>query len=126
MNLIPFFLADEDIDAVLASWRKADPGNRERMLIFGAIGMVTLLAMAWAVFLRKRRHRRRELHHSHSHSSRPAEVAKAPAAGDAAALPEKRRHRRRSRRKHRARNPTLAETGGLPPIREEDPPEPQT
>ena len=126
MKRMPFFLADEDVDAVLASWRKADPGSREHMLIFGAIGLVTLLVMAWAVFLRKRRRRRRELHHSHSHSSRPAEVAKVPAAEDAAAPPEKRRHRRRSHRKHRSRNPTLAETGGLPPIREEDPPEPQT
>ena len=86
MNLMPFFLADEEIDAVLASWRKADPGSREHMLIFGAIGLVTLLAMAWAVFLRKRRRRRRELH-SHSHSSSPADVAKVSAAGDAAASP---------------------------------------
>ena len=125
MNLIPCFLAADDVDAVLASWRKAPPGSREHMLIFGAIGLVTLLVMAWAVFLRKRRRRRRELHHSHSHSSRPADVVKVPAAGDAVAPPEKRRHRRRHR-KHRSRNPTLAETGGLPPIREEDPPEPQT
>lgn len=31
------------------------------------------------------------------------------------------RHRRR-RQEHRPRNPTLAETGGLPPLRPEDPP----
>ena len=31
------------------------------------------------------------------------------------------RHRRR-RREHRPRNPTLAETGGLPPIRADKPP----
>ena len=42
---------------------------------------------------------------------------------DGAAPPEKRRRRRRSHHRHRPRNPTLAETGGLPPIRPEDPPE---
>ena len=35
--------------------------------------------------------------------------------------PPETRHRRR-RREHRSRNPTLAETGGLPPIRGEKPP----
>jgi hypothetical protein len=34
----------------------------------------------------------------------------------------KRRHRRR--REHRPRNPTLAETGGLPPVRTGRPPDP--
>jgi hypothetical protein len=33
-------------------------------------------------------------------------------------LPDRRKHRRR-RRAHRPRNPTLAETGGLPPIKTE-------
>jgi hypothetical protein len=36
----------------------------------------------------------------------------------------RRRRRRRRRREHRPRNPTLAETGGLPPIRTEAPPGP--
>jgi hypothetical protein len=37
---------------------------------------------------------------------------------------EKRAHKRHRRRRHehRPRNPTLAETGGLPPIRTEKPP----
>jgi hypothetical protein len=35
-------------------------------------------------------------------------------------------HRRHHRREHRQRNPTLAETGGLPPIRSEIQPPPPT
>jgi hypothetical protein len=31
------------------------------------------------------------------------------------------RRRRRRRREHRPRNPTLAETGGLPPVRNQPP-----
>jgi hypothetical protein len=80
-----------------------------------------LLALTWAVFLRKRRRRRHEHHHAPHHSSTPAEVAETPAKEDAPAPPEKRRHRRHSRHRHRPRNPTLAETGGLPPIRPEGP-----
>jgi hypothetical protein len=37
-------------------------------------------------------------------------------------VPHRRKWRRR-RRDHRPRNPTLAETGGLPPIRQPRPPE---
>ena len=125
MNTVPILLADETTDAVLAAWRMSNPAMRERLLIFGAIGLVILLVLTWAVFVRKRRRRRRELHHSHHHSARPAEVAEATAQEHDVAPPEKRRRRRRSGRRHRPRNPTLAETGGLPPIRPEGPPESQ-
>ena len=119
MSTLPILLADETTDAVLQSWRMSDPATRERLLIFGALGLVTLLILFWAVFLRKRRRRRQE----HHHSSKPAEVAQAPAEEDVASPSGKRRRRRRSGRSHRPRNPTLAETGGLPPIRLESPPE---
>jgi FtsZ-interacting cell division protein ZipA len=125
MSTIPILLADETTDAVLATWRMSDPALRERLLIFGAIGLVTLLILAWAVFLRRRRRRRHEHHHSHHHSSKPAEVVQASAEEDVAPPAEKRRRRRRSGHRHRPRNPTLAETGGLPPIRQEGPPESQ-
>jgi hypothetical protein len=38
----------------------------------------------------------------------------------------KRRRKRRQRHKHRSLNPTLAEMGGLPPVREADKPSSQT
>jgi len=118
-------LADETTDAVLASWRWSDPSMRERLLILGALGLVTLLIAGWAVFIRKRRRRRREHHRWHHPSSSSAATAQTAEAEDASAPREKRRRRRRTGRRHRPRNPTLAETGGLPPIRPEDPPEAQ-
>jgi type VI protein secretion system component VasK len=124
VSSIPFFLADAETQEILASWRITDPATLERLVIFGAMGLVTLLALLWAVFLRKRR-RRRKHHHPHQNSSKPAEVPEAAKDEDAPTRPEKRRHRRRSGRRHRPRNPTLAETGGLPPVRPESPPEPQ-
>jgi FtsZ-interacting cell division protein ZipA len=118
-------LADETSDAMLATWRMSDPAMRERLLIFGAIGLVTLLILAWAVFIRRKRKRQHEPHHSHHHSSKPAEVAQPLAGEDASASSEKHGRRRRSRHRHRPRNPTLAETGGLPPRRLDIPPDTQ-
>jgi hypothetical protein len=125
MSSFPVLLADEETDAVFKAWRLANPGTREAVLIFGAIGFVTVLALIWAIFLRKRRRRRRSHHHSHHQSSeQPAPV---PAAvEEVPPLPPENPHGRR-RRRHRKRslNPTLAQTGGLPPIRQESPPEPR-
>ena len=126
MSPIPVFQTAVDTDQLLASYRSLDPSTRERLMIFGAIGLVTLLVVLWALFIRRRRRRRRDHHHTHHHSSAPAEVVEAPKAPDAPDRPYKRRRRRRSGHSHRPRNPTLAETGGLPPIRPEDPTEPQT
>jgi hypothetical protein len=123
----PILFAQEavDINNLLGPMRRSDPATRERILIFGAIGLVTLLVVLWAIFLRRRRRRRREHHHSHHQSSPPAEVVEALTGQDAAARPYKRRRRRRSSHSLRPRNPTLAQTGGLPPVRPEGPPEPQ-
>jgi type VI protein secretion system component VasK len=125
MSMIPFFLADTETQGLLAAWRVADPASGERLIIFKAIGAVTLLVLLWAIFLRKKRRRRREHHSAHRHSSKPAEVAQPPKDESALSTPGKHRHRRHSNRHHRTRNPTLAETGGLPPIRSEGPPEVQ-
>jgi hypothetical protein len=123
MSALPIMLADEDTDAVLQAWRLANPSTREGIIIFGALGLVTVLVLFWAIFLRRRRQRRRSHHHSHQHSSEPAGSSNAPAEDSAPLFPQKRHKRNRLRRRHRPRNPTLAETGGLPPIRPENPPE---
>ena len=93
--------------------------------VFGAIGLVTLLLVLWAVFIRKRGRRRRSHHHSHHHSAGAVEGSQPPGEGQPPATEEKRGRHRRSRRRHRRRNPTLAETGGLPPIRPEIGSEPE-
>jgi len=124
MSTIPFLLADAETEEVLASWRITDPATLERVYIFGAISLITLLLLLWAMFLRKKRRRRREHHHAHRHASESTEAPETSKAETTLVTPEKRRHRRRSGRRHRPRNPTLAETGGLPPIRPDGPSEP--
>jgi ABC-type nickel/cobalt efflux system permease component RcnA len=100
------------------------PGSGQDFLIVliacAALGLVILGAMTlWLQSRKHRRHRHRSGHH------RPeAAAARGPAApdeedesGTAAETSEHSHGRRRRRRAHRGRNPTLAETGGLPPPR---------
>ena len=61
----------------------------------------------------------------HGRSTRLS-TAKPPAPGEEGASRKKRRRHKRRRRDHRKRNPTLFETGGLPPKNEDDPGEPET
>ena len=124
MNTIPILLADVDSMDPLAWWRLSNPAFRERLIIFGALGLVTLLLLIWAAFVRSKRRRRHSHHHRHHHAQSSAEVPAASQNEDKPVGSEKRR-RRHSRHRHRPRNPTLAETGGLPPIRSENPPESQ-
>ncbi len=122
MNGLPFqFLAEVDPQDIMNSMRNLDPSVRERLIVVGSITLITLFIAIWVVFFRggggksrSRRHRRRQ-----EHSEKPA-----PIVTDAPKEAEdgERRHRRR-RREHRPRNPTLAETGGLPPKRPNSPPD---
>ncbi len=104
--------------------------TRDLILVFGAVVLVSTLALLWAVFFRRRRRHRHHHHHSHSHpdsvpaASDPAPPAAQPQEADAAPPLHHRHKRRRRRHKERPRNPTLAETGGLPPVRSDDPPGP--
>jgi len=125
MSSLSCLLAQVQMEDVVAPWRSVNPSALGGLIVLGAIGLVTLLALAWAVFLRKRGRRRRSQHHAHRHSSAPAESLKTPNGEAPTASRQERRKWRRSRRRHRSRNPTLAQTGGLPPIRSEGPPEPQ-
>jgi hypothetical protein len=124
MNAIMFSQIGLETDEVLASWRFLDPGTRGILLVFCSIGLITLMALVWVTFFRKRGRRRRKHHHAQESPSLD-EILEIPKDEGAPSPPKKRRHRRRSGRHHRPRNPTLAETGGLPPVRPEDAPGPQ-
>lgn len=89
------------------------PGMMHDILIIVGVGLVlTLLLMFWAKYIRRR---------SRHHSDPRVTYRVVEAGGDGGGGSRKRRHRhRRRRRDHRTRNPTLAETGGLPPSRPED------
>ncbi len=113
MNRIFCILAQADSEDMPSILRGIDPATLERSMIFGAILLVVLGVFAWAMFWRKpRRRSHSDRHHRHAGgNSRPA-VAPDPADEKSGW-----RRKRRRRREHRPRNPTLAETGGLPPPR---------
>ena len=96
---------------VIVTWRKMQPGAREALMIFGTLLLLVTVLLIWAVFLRKRRRR----HRYHYPQARGGGDAVPP---NDSPTP----HKSRRRREHRPRNPTLAETGGLPPIRPDGPP----
>jgi len=91
-------------------WKQIAPSRNEFGLLFGAAGVITLLALIWAVFIRKRESDRPSSY-SYPQISNPGQNGGSSTGRGFA------RQRRRKRR--RRRNPTLAETGGLPPVRNE-------
>lgn len=128
--------------------------STEGKVILGVIILVLLVFGSWIVYAlavpKKRRHHhehhhhRPHRHHHHHHDEYGDDDERKDAEGqtptesaedsgntvssedvDAESQHERRyRKRRHRRREHRPRNPTLAETGGLPPIRTEAPPGP--
>lgn len=98
---------------------------KELLILFGALAAVTLLLVLWAVYFRKRS--RSHSHHHHHHGDSPEAtnpVNDSLASASGVSGDRRYRRKRRRRREHRPRNPTLAETGGLPPVRSEQPPDP--
>lgn len=87
---------------------------KEWLIVLGAVMVVTLIALGWAILFRRKRRRaarRADRHHRrHSFAKGVSEIKKLVTD-----------HQTR-RRHHRPRNPTLAETGGLPPVREDTSP----
>jgi hypothetical protein len=97
------------------------------LIIAAALALAVLLGFGVYFWNKNRRH-----HHHHHHGSTKrysTPPAKPPPEDEDEEDTEpeegKSRHRRRRRKhNHRPRNPTLAETGGLPPLRQGDPTKP--
>ena len=89
----------------------------EALSLFGALFLVTAVIVLGIMFLRKRRGARRSRRHHPPELRRT--VSLEPATRRSFARHQQKRRRRRERR---SRNPTLAETGGLPPLRQDNPP----
>ncbi len=101
------------------------------VLVSAALGILLLLLAYWWWRDRRRRHQYRHRRHPHTPISSPSASPAGEATDGAANAPETAptersspHRRRRRRRAHRGRNPTLAETGGLPPPRPEGQPPP--
>jgi hypothetical protein len=136
LNLSALLIAASGVDYSIPTGGKSAGLVVENLFLIITIvlALTSLLVFGVYVWSKNRRH-----HHHHHGSSRrnassppkPAVVATGASLADEAAdstpeEPGEHRHRRRKRKhNHRPRNPTLAETGGLPPLRQSDPPEPQ-
>ena len=116
MNTI--FLAGVLDDDPIPGFSGMSSTMKERVIVLGAVLLVIAIALAWVYFSRrKRRHlARREERHRRRHS-----FAKNAGKSFTELKEYVQEHQRGRRRRHRPRNPTLAETGGLPPMRPDAP-----
>jgi hypothetical protein len=103
-------------EQIARRWQTMTPAARDRVVILGALAFVILLLVIWVVVFRKR--------YTDLHSQRHSYEYPRANGGDGDSKGHKRRKWRRQRRPHRPLNPTLAQTGGLPPIRSDEPSEP--
>jgi hypothetical protein len=124
----PAVLADVDVQDLFP--HQPSDNLHQMAIILAAAMAVTVPLLVWAAFFRKRGRRHHHRHHQRGTAPTPAEAAscdaEASAGEDDASTRGRRRKkwRRRRRRDHRPLNPTLAQTGGLPPVRTEPPSEP--
>lgn len=91
------------------------PGLGQDLLTVVLIGVGVMVVLGLGILFFRRYWRRRHHHRHRSHAGMSTSHTEAGA--NVASL--HRRRRRRMRREHRQHNPTLAETGGLPPPRPE-------
>jgi hypothetical protein len=94
------------IAALMQDWNSMSQVRRITVLVLGVLVVAALAGMVWAVFFHKPSHKRRD----------PPKTAEP--------RERKRKRKRKRRHEHRPMNPTLAETGGLPPHRGDRPPPP--
>jgi FtsZ-interacting cell division protein ZipA len=96
------------------------PESVDLLIVVGAVVLVALIAFFWVLSFRKDEKHRHKHHHRHHRKSYREQFQKTTSG-----IKERiREHRRRRHREHHPINPTLAQTGGLPPIRKADKPPP--
>jgi hypothetical protein len=108
------------MDNVIPPPDRFSPAWVDFVIVLGALLVLAILLFFWVLVFHKprRRHRKRKHHHSHRGQFKKGTDG----------IREMIRQRRHGhhRHEHQPLNPTLAQTGGLPPLRDEDkPPPPQ-
>ena len=98
---------------IISATNKMPPGSEDILIVLGAILLVALIVFFCVLSFRKGEKTGHKHHHRH-HRKSYREQFKNTASGIKELIRQRRRHRRRE---HRSINPTLAQTGGLPPIR---------
>ncbi len=125
MSSSPFFFASFALMPLLNWWQTLDETRRREMTIgFAAVGFMTVVLVILLISLSREsgRHHHHN-HHRHSHDEETDEAVEVTGDNGDGSSHGRRRKWRRRRRPHRPRNPTLAETGGLPPLRSQPPPQ---
>ena len=105
--------ADPNFNDPMLRMRFILPALRERMVLLVSILVVAVVVLIWlwlSAKARRRAARREDRRQRRRSYNRQTPVEDRPPVPSG----------RRRRRKHRPRNPTLAETGGLPPMRGSD------
>jgi FtsZ-interacting cell division protein ZipA len=100
---------------------KMPPESVDVLIVLGAILLVALIIVFCLLSFRKDGAKVQHKHHHRHHRKSYREQFQKTTSGIKELI---RQHRRRRRREHRPINPTLAQTGGLPPIREAEKPPP--
>lgn len=110
MNHLSFALVAQDPDNFSVQIGRMSPQTREQLLVLGAIGFVVFIVLCWAAFFRKRpRHKRGHIKRDR-YSFRKSFTEGWSELKRFISI----RERQRKRVRHRPRNPTRAEVGGLP------------
>ena len=116
----PCLFAQVDAQDLFDRLPKNKVSHHEYLFVIGAMAAVTLAVLLWATFIRKRR-RHRKYKYPHASENKDRQKLAPEAVTPEIKKDSKPRRRRRSRRSAERRNPTLAETGGLPPVRNDWP-----
>jgi len=116
MNRLSVMLAQVDPKELGSYWQRSNVSKAGLGTLITAISFVTLLILIWAIFIRKPGGERpRRYRYPNRPNAEP--LAKTELNGGSGHS----RRKRRRRREHRPRKPTLSQTGGLPPVREDVP-----
>jgi hypothetical protein len=121
MNHLLQILAQTDPKDMMSMGRQYfnSPRLQEVLAVSGTLFAAIVVAAVGAILYSKKKKRRRRYHHHHR---RPEGEAAANAQTEnSGASREGRRREKRRRRSERPMNPTLAQTGGLPPVRDNKP-----
>ena len=113
LNLCQLAVASDPIEELRAQAGQAatSPISKDMLLVVGIGVFLALLVVIWAAFIRKPRSGTLELAQMEGRNKRPSRRSPVSRPG----------RRVKSTGEHRQRNPTLAETGGLPPLKPETP-----
>ena len=125
MSKLYLMLADAEISEIFDAQKSfADNRLKELLITFGALALAVVVAVIWAILYSQKKKKKKHPKHRHHRDRKETAASSASVAVKAPVENESRSRKRRRRRPHRPLNPTLAQTGGLPPLRDKNAPLP--